>query len=320
MTTFTPHSTRLFPKNKGADQYNLTGIAARCDWVVFSDVVAPRVHLLKQRPSAPKTVFLSLRAPFDAIEFFANTVLPEIKAPFVLLSGSEDITIPLQTDLRWRAFNDIEAQLIRRILDNKWLIAWFAENLDCEIHPKLRPLPLGMVYPSGARSKEVVPTVSRLRERPPRALLGHRVRPGDQWASRKRVSAMAQRHWSSLCSILTEEVSEAEYLRLMSEYAFVICVEGGGYDPSPKAWQALIHGAVPIILDTPAAGAYSDLPVIRVPRWTPEIISAGTLQAWQKELIAQFDTEADRQKLIEKLSAEYWWNKIYKARSEARAY
>lgn len=320
MTTFTPHSTRLFPKGQGANQYKLTGVAARCDWVVLSDVVAPRVHLLKERSCAPKTVFLSLRAPFDAIEFFANTVLPEIESPFVLISGSEDITVPLQTDLRWRAFNDIEAQLIRRILDNEWLVAWFAENLDCKIHSKLRPLPLGMVYPGGARSLEVVPEVSRLRERPPRALLGHRVRPGDQWASRKRVSAMAQRHWSSFCSILTKEVSEPEYLRLMSEHAFVICVEGGGYDPSPKAWQALIHGAVPIILDTPAAGAYCDLPVIRVPRWTPEVISAGTLKAWQKEMTAQLDTEADRQDLIEKLSEKYWWDKICKAMSEVETH
>lgn len=36
-------------------------------------------------------------------------------------------------------------------------------------------------------------------------------------------------------------------MRLMQSHAFVLCAEGGGVDPSPKAWQAILHGAIPII-------------------------------------------------------------------------
>lgn len=310
MIKFKSHSTRLFPKGRGADQYEVSGIAARCDWVVLSDVVEPRVHLKKYAQDRPKSVFLSLRAPFDALEFFADAVLPQIDGPFVLLSGSEDVTLPLQTDLRWRAFNEKEAKIIQSILDCEHVIAWFVENLDSLNHHKFQPLPLGMVYPDGRSGLEAAPSVSKLSDRLPRAMIGHRLRQGDQWAVRKRVSDMANRHWSKFCTVLKDEISEDRYCQLMSEHAFVICVEGGGYDPSPKAWQALLHGAIPIMLDTPTAQGYDDLPVIRVPRWSPEIISEDLLEHWQREKARFLDAQGRRAQIIERLGEDYWWRKV----------
>ncbi|MEN9063000.1 hypothetical protein [Ponticoccus litoralis] len=38
---YTPLTTRLFPKAGGADRYRISGLAARCDWVVLSDTQPP---------------------------------------------------------------------------------------------------------------------------------------------------------------------------------------------------------------------------------------------------------------------------------------
>ena len=42
-------------------------------------------------------------------------------------------------------------------------------------------------------------------------------------------------------------VSRREYLALVASVPFVACVHGGGLDPSPKAWEALLVGTIPII-------------------------------------------------------------------------
>ena len=42
-------------------------------------------------------------------------------------------------------------------------------------------------------------------------------------------------------------VSRKEYLALVASVPFVACVHGGGLDPSPKAWEALLVGTIPII-------------------------------------------------------------------------
>src|SRR5690606_38296292 len=94
---FEPMSTRLFPKNRGADAYVVNGIARRCDWVVLSDRQPPQASLVRQvETEAPRHVFVSLREPFQALAFFIERVLPMIRGPFVLVSGSEDASLPRQ--------------------------------------------------------------------------------------------------------------------------------------------------------------------------------------------------------------------------------
>ena len=48
-------STRLFPKGQGADAYRLTGVAARCDWVLLSDTAAPEVALARRVDGPPRS-------------------------------------------------------------------------------------------------------------------------------------------------------------------------------------------------------------------------------------------------------------------------
>jgi hypothetical protein len=43
------------------------------------------------------------------------------------------------------------------------------------------------------------------------------------------------------------EVSHKDFLQMMANVPFVACPHGGGIDPSPKAWEALLVGSIPII-------------------------------------------------------------------------
>lgn len=306
---FEAHSIRLFPKNGGADAYQTTGIAARCDWVVHTDNAHPRFHVFRN-VNSPNTVFLSMRAPFVAIEGFASKVLPQIKSDFVLVSGSEDATIPRQVDRRWRPFSQNEQDLIRQIHDHPRLVKWYVENLDATLHPKMRPLPTGLVFPSSGSHKVRVPAVPPLRQRPLAALCAHRVRSGEQWGLRRRVSELARTHWSAHCTVIDAEIPEPEFLRMVEAHSFVLCVAGGGHDPSPKAWQAILHGAIPIIARSPVSAAYEALPCLIVDDWSSGSLNANILSAAKADLIDRFERPALRAEVIDRLSLDYWWRQI----------
>lgn len=308
----TLHSMRLFPKNRGADQYNVTGVAARCDWVVLSDAKAPTVHLRRNKKTdAPRHVFLSMRSPFVAITHFANNILPHLNESFVLVSGSEDATVPLQQDKRWRPYNDQERAAISHILDHPKLLHWFAENIDAGADERFSPLPTGMVYADGQlRTQQFAPTAPLLKQRPLQVFCAHRLRDGPQWETRKRVNRLARSDWAPFTTLVEEGLSEREFLLTIERHAFVLCVEGGGLDPSPKAWQAILHGAIPIIRRSPVSRAYEELPVVIVDEWRSDAITEKKLREWLTTFSDAFDTPAGRRNTLFRLGAEYWWSKI----------
>jgi len=304
-------SLRLFPKRQGANAYAITGIAAQCDWVLLSDAQPPLTDLQRTRlTDTPRHIFLSLRNPFAALAHFATEVLPGLRMPFVLVSGSEDCTLPRQCDRRWRAYTAAEQQMIATILGHPLLIRWFAENLEDDSNPQFSPLPTGMVYPDGVPS--ALPPVSHppLHSRPLKVLCGHRVRNGAQWKLRREVTERAQSDWTSFCTVPDSELPEPEFLALMRSHAFVLCAEGGGLDPSPKAWQAILSGAIPIVRKTGTYKAYSQLPVAFVDDWQSNSLTTEKLLAWREALAPYQDTPALRAQTVTRLGLAYWWNQI----------
>jgi hypothetical protein len=258
----------------------------------------------------PRTVFLSLRSFFHSIPYFYKEILPRIESPFVLVTGSEDITIPNQTDARWRAFSPREKEIIDEILDDPQLIHWFAENGD-ESRPKMSTLPVGYVFHDGATDVIELPHIeTRITKRRLRVFCSHRVRNGPQWEARRRVTALCRDHFQSFCSVLTAELSPAHFQRAVQSHSFVLCVQGGGLDPSPKAWFCIANGAIPIIKSSTLDDAYRELPVAFVQEWSPDCLSPSQLQEWREQLAPFYEEDALRAQVAYKLSIDFWWSRI----------
>ena len=300
-------SVRLFPKNRGANHYISSGIARRCDLVIFSDVNDPVIEVRGNRSGSPSTVFLSLRNPFEAICFLYNKVLPQLDKPIILYSGSEDITLPDQTDARWRDWTAEEKQIIQSIMDHPMVRYWFAENCTKMIPGKLFPLPTGLVFPDSMDRAVKTHCPENWDTRPIRAFCGHRTRAGSQWDLRRDVSRMidnmGQQH------IFNSEVTrtEEEFIELLQTTAFVLCVEGGGIDPSPKAWLAISLGCIPILRKSSVMASYEKLPVAWVDDWTPEQLSVKRLSFWKKTLSWWFLTAVGRDAVSRRLAQDYWF-------------
>jgi len=305
-------STRLFPKGQGAEAYRSSGIASRCDWIVYSDRATPYVYLSRgEGLTNPKTIFLSLRNAFEALIFFANEVLPQLNSKFVLVSGSVDMTVPRQVDKRWRKYSAAERSAIKSIQQSPFLCHWFAENLDDDRFDNMSPIPLGMVFPVEYPEQGIViPDIPKLGGRQPRVLCAHRERDSAQWELRRQVTSLAKGKWARWCTVLESEVSEREFLDLVKQHAFVFCVNGGGLDPSPKAWQTMLHGAIPIIKHTTIDAAYEDLPVAFVDKWTAESLTLKKLFDWHRKFSSCHDISSNREEILKILSIDHWWEKI----------
>ena len=73
-----------------------------------------------------------------------------------------------------------------------------------------------------------------------------------QFADRTRTVGYCQEGgpWHSFADLGTGKttgVGHEAYLRQLQGVSFVLCTHGGGIDPAPKAFEALVAGAIPII-------------------------------------------------------------------------
>jgi hypothetical protein len=136
------------------------------------------------------------------------------------------------------------------------------------------------------------------------------VREGAQWDFRKKITNTAKLNWPEWSTILEEELPEKDFLNLMGDHAFVLCSEGGGLDPSPKAWQAILHRSIPIIRKNALYEAYRHLPVAFVDDWGPNSVTLDKLRKWRAELIEHYDMPDKRAETLRRLSLDYWWDQI----------
>lgn len=260
----------------------------------------------------PKIVFV--KADPQYISEFYERYLPLIKqnTRFTLITGDSDATLPLQVDLRFGSYENSGIHAILRSLhDDKRLFRWYSQNLD-SAWDKITPIPLGFWESGGTGLLRMAlrqDPGSPIRARTLKVFCAHRHREGPQWQKRKLVSERAQGDWKE-CVDFYESVPPADFFTTICDYPFVMCVGGGGLDPSPKAWTALLAGAIPIIENNPTTMAYRDLPVIFVDSWDDLELNTTLLREWVDRLAPHFELPELRMAVLEKLSMGYWLKRI----------
>ena len=188
----------------------------------------------------------------------------------------------------------------------------FSENLD-EAGPKVTGIPLGInpgEFPgyNGDYLLKKIAGPDKLSSRPLKVLETSRQRDGPQFAERARVLSMCHNEWKDLC--VHRSSSKAEFFERLQDFPFVMCVHGGGQDPSPKAWEAIMAGTIPIIQHYPGDHGYNELPVVFVDTWIADVISQTNLRSWMDQLSPFYETPGLRRVVVERLHARYWWAKV----------
>lgn len=290
--------TRLIKQNAYTPE-DITGIAKRCDWFLF------RNQLIRKK-TVPQTVFIVARFGEYPIYCFVKELLPTLTEPIVLIIASEDHTFPSGSgDARHKEYTRIQPQ-IQTLLTHPMVLRIFVENLDT-LHPRLTPIPLGILHYACA-VPNFAPAAS-LDSRPFRVFCCHRVREGPQWDDRKRVSEYCTKDWKSFC-YFRPTLENFAFSQALAASKFCICVHGGGLDPSPRVWEALLAGCIPIVEHSTLDEAYGRFPIAYVDAWTPDAVTPEKLDNWLTELRPHYEDPEKRARVMEMLTMDYWWNII----------
>jgi hypothetical protein len=294
------------------------GFPARCDWVINDWIDGSTATLYGDLHQLPRTVFV--RTP--VLQRFHNRILPCFPSThrLVLLTGGSDKTVPRQTDQR----SPGSYQAIPRTDWLSWLndpriVALFVENLD-EYFPqnsKVHPLSLGLnaaqlpTDPDTFFDSAVAQLPARnISQREIRMLFSNRVRGGTgQWKDRARAAKMCQ----ALPHCEIAHFSINTFFQKIQTYPFLLCVHGGGLEPNPNLYTALLAGVIPIIAPFPGQSMYEGLPIVITDgRWDheSEFFSWDYLTHKRSELAPYFEDPWKRSAVLEKLTSKYWWNKV----------
>ena len=294
------HKIRIVDYNKVDNTY----LPYKCDWNYAN------YKLIGDETKQPKTIFIKV----EFIEAFYNSYYKKIEkdTKFIIISGGGDATTPNNIDVRYKNLKMIENNklIISEILKDDRLIHWYAENCD-ELLDKLSAIPTGVInnnnlnkfYNSQLTLKKQINFNNKIN-----VLCCHRVR--DFTPLRKKVDELCNNEWKSIVTH-KKSILQDKFLDEISKYTFMLCVQGGGLDPSPKAFEAIIAGVIPIIKKSDGVySAYKDLPVVFIDDWIPSEITENKLNNWLATMRKYYEDEKLRKETLYKLSDEYWWKYI----------
>jgi hypothetical protein len=202
-------------------------------------------------------------------------------------------------------------------LSDKRISHLFVEHLDSPAPAsKVTPIPLGLnprefkSFTDEAAVKELEGSVEISKRKPISVLFTNRVRNGDQWVERGQARDLCQ----ALPHCTEARIDQKDFLREIKNHTFLICVHGGGVDPNPNLFQALIAGVIPIMAPFPGDSMYKGLPIVVTDGdWNnpnSKFFSADYLSAKLDELAPLFEDPEKRAQVVERLTMKHWWNKV----------
>jgi hypothetical protein len=315
---------RIFDKSEYNDSATAVvpdGIAAYADWVIVS-------HSNSQcsifgTTLRPQIVFL-LR---NAIGCFMNQIHPHMhntNSSYVLITASNDLTLPVNLDKRFGFLSEEFIELTwNKLLWDPQILHMFVENLSVK-HFKVSALPIGTWKPF--KYLDVLNHSKPFQERAPKLFVSDRVHNGHiQFQDRVSVARACQEQLTDICVHIEqshgsrETVPEGKWAIEVAKHQFHLCVHGGGHDTSPKSWETMLFGTIPIMERNALEEAYLQLPVAMVDNITDFVLynpnKVQMMEQWVKELGPYYKDPLSPNSLFQKvtlprLKVSYWYRRI----------
>lgn len=306
-------STRQRRRNR--EQGIPTGIAKTTDYFYFSSSSnnvssATSKHLSRRHVSI--FLFSGLK-PSEMTKCLESAALAD-KAISIVIAG-DDRTFPRQTDLRFGPNSQKEVKKAFEIANLPNVVGLLVENLDMPLRNS-RPLPAG-IWPQGPLDhsfRRIDFEDFPKKEFEKLVFCAHRLREGPQFDARRKVFELSDTEWRDFTTTITKPLRHSEFLNELRRHPFTLCVEGGGIDPSPKAFEALLNGSIPIVRNSSVSAAYKGLPVFFVDDWDGAAVN-------EKNLIDFYRTfnKTEYWRMVRKKLSSSYWTKTGLLRKEGQA-
>jgi hypothetical protein len=190
----------------------------------------------------------------DMLSQFFGQPYESIRNSFVLITHNSDFYAPRQFKAK---------------LEDRKIIAWYASNPDIRNHSKLIPIPIGLAntrWPGGNLTKLMY------------AFKNNR----KPWASRtillyanfnlktnvvQRQAALNRAAQFKNVQIVNKSIPFEKYLESVGNTKFVLSPPGNGLD-CHRTWEALLLGAVPIVISSGLDPLFNGIPAVITNHWT----------------------------------------------------
>lgn len=235
-------------------------------------------HLNPKMVKAGDIIFV--KTDWEYLDIFFSRVHPEIGVPYILLTHNSDHCAPGP---------------FRRYLDDPKIIAWFAQNMEGDSHPKLHPVPIGIAnrywdHGNPHIFNAYLPLAGN-KDRPILCYLNFEASTYPKEREHVR-NLFVKKPWC----VVSKPLPMPQYLDDLAHSKFVLSPRGNGLD-CHRTWEALLMGAIPIVRTSSLDSLYAGLPVLVVPDW--EIINEDYLNK-QYEILKQKSYDQG------KIYIEYW--------------
>ena len=176
---------------------------------------------------------------------------------------------------------------INIILESTKIKHIFVENLDIS-HVKMSPIPLGVLpwvfKTKPFNIKDYIYVDYSIKQT--LCLCSHRTRPweSNQWKDRIRVNNLCKKEWSSFTKLFENEIAEEKFISEIRQAKFSLCIHGGGLDPCPRFFYAILYGSIPIILKSNLDPVFAKFPVVIINDLNPNTLSEDFLLEKYEEL------------------------------------
>jgi len=242
----------------------------------------------------------------SAVASFAKE-LDMISAKFILVSGDCDESIP---DMIFNRDKFIE------FIESDKIICWYSQNCTV-VHPKLKPIPIGLDYHTLARKAQKWGKKQSQNDQETELIA---VKNNSLPFYQRKIKCYSNFHFNiesgnkftydrrdaiekipkDLVFYQPNIISRSESWKKQSEFAFVISPHGNGLD-CHRTWEALCLGCIPIVKSSSINSVYDKLPVLIVDDWSDinSDLLSNTINSF-KLMAFEYD----------RLNLEYWMNLI----------
>ena len=191
--------------------------------VVFDGDSKPKASDIKEK----SVVFVFI----DLLPVFAEQILPDVTASFILITHKGDINI--SKDFAY-------------IADNPKIIHWFAQNCDFE-HPKITPLPIGLenqTLHNVGNTADYKRFQKKKRNYIPKVVVALNLSTNPD----KRYPCY-RAFWKKPNAVFINNITSSRiYRKNILPYMFIASPEGNGID-CHRTWEAIYLGLIPIVND-----------------------------------------------------------------------
>lgn len=219
------------------------------------------------------------------VKDFFEKIHPKIKYPYILITHVYDWDMPGS---------------FLKYLDDPKLHAWFTINPSLYEHPKLFPIPIGILQQPFVNTQKykIKRTINRIKQTSVKKNLLYMNFNFNNLAERYQIYNMFNN--KHFCFKSDSNKQFDDYLKEMAQSKFVLSPRGGGLD-CYRTWEALLVGSIPIVKHSNLDCLYKDLPILIIDSW--EDITEEFLNTKYKEIIS-------KNYKIEKLFMGYWLKQI----------